>query len=216
MNAKAAYRPRRALVAASAKLAALGSVPRASAQGQLDASCPVGARFTIKDYKTLPSTDGRGHNMAGFVRGKDAAGVDRDYMMLVWSRDSGKGDGGISFWSWDQPGTWSAPVRKNRLLAAELREAHTTPLTNMFATDWRTAVLQATTGFSVFNLDWIASVDATRSPRRVTSYTILGPSKGGAGSTAVCGSSGCAGSFDAGAFDYDAGGVWFLALAAPY
>ena len=202
------------LVSCATVAAFLGGMPGARAQALLDTPCPLGARFTIKDYKTLPSTDGRGQNMAAFVRGKDTTGVDRDYMMLVWSRDSGRGDGGISFWSWDQPGTWSAPVRKNRLLAAELREAHTTPLTNMFAKDWRAAILQATTGFSVFNLDWIASLDATRSPRRITTYTIAGAAKGGAGSPAVC--PGACASYDAGPFDYESGAVWFIALAAPY
>src|SRR3954453_19382884 len=162
MSAKAAFRPGRALLASCTTIAALWGMPGALAQALLDAPCPLGARFTIKDYKTLPSTDGRGHNMAAFVRGKDTAGVERDYMMLVWSRDSGKGDGGISFWSWDQPGPWSAPVRKNRLLAPELREADSTPMTKMFATDWRTAVLKSRRGFSALNLDWIGLVDATR------------------------------------------------------
>ena len=70
--------------------------------------------------------------MAAFVRGKNAANIDSDYLMLVWSMDSGKGDGGISFWNWSQPDIWSAPTRAFRLVAPQLREAHSTPVTNMF------------------------------------------------------------------------------------
>jgi hypothetical protein len=130
-------------------------------------------------------------------------------MLLVWSMDSGKGDGGLSFWNWDTPGTWSAPRLRKHLPASRLREAHSTPSTNMFADDWRTWVLQATTGFSVYDLDSVAS------PRLNVGYTIAGTTKGGAGSRATC-SGTCATSYDAAARDYSEGAVWFLALAAPY
>ena len=93
-----------------------------------------GSKFILSDYKNAPAnTIGRGHDMAAFVRGKNGANVDSDYLMLVWSMDSGKGDGGISFWSWGQPDVWSAPTRAFRLVAPQLREAHSTPVTNMFA-----------------------------------------------------------------------------------
>ena len=162
------------------------------------------------DYQDYPTNGvGRGHNMAAFLRGKDASNADKDYMMLVWSRDSGKGEGGISFWNWDTPATWSAPTKKKHLVASQLREAHSTPVTNMFAPDWRTWVLQATPGFSVYSLASVAT------PLLVTSYAISGASKGGAGSAATC-SGGCFGSFNATNLDYSGGAVWFLALAAPY
>ena len=83
---------------------AAGGAPPGHAQGLLDATCPVGSRFPIVDYQDYPTnTIGRGHNMAAFLRGKDASNADKEYMMLVWSRDSGKGEGGISFWNWDTP-----------------------------------------------------------------------------------------------------------------
>ena len=53
---------------------------------------------------------GRGHAMAAFVRGRNAAGADSDYMMLVWSTDGGKGEGGISFYDWDQGPGWLNPL----------------------------------------------------------------------------------------------------------
>ena len=135
-----------------------GSAPQAHAQGLLDAACTVGSKFPIVDYQDYPTNSvGRGHNMAAFLRGKDASNADKDYMMLVWSRDSGKGEGGISFWNWDTPATWSAPTKKKHLVASQLREAHSTPVTNMFAPDWRTWVLQATPGFSVYNLASVAT-----------------------------------------------------------
>ena len=187
-----------------------GSAPQAHAQGLLDAACTVGSKFPIVDYQDYPTNSvGRGHNMAAFLRGKDASNADKDYMMLVWSRDSGKGEGGISFWNWDTPAIWSAPTKKKHLVASQLREAHSTPVTNMFAPDWRTWVLQATTGFSAHNLASVAT------PVLVTSYAISGASKGGAGSAATC-SGGCFGSFKATNLDYSGGAVWFLALAAPY
>jgi hypothetical protein len=186
------------------------STGRSFAQDLLNATCTPGAKLLVTDYKNYPTnTIGRGHDMAAFVRGKNAAGVDQNYMMLVWSMDSGKGDGGLSFWSWDQPATWSAPSLKKHLPASQLREAHSTPVTNMVANDWRTWVLQATPGFSVYDLDSIAS------PKLVTTYGITGPSNGGAGSAAICAGT-CAGSFDAATYDYDNGAVWFTALAAPY
>ena len=184
----------------------------ASAQGLLNAPCAVSnsSALLIKDYKTYPATTiGRGHDMAAFVRGKNDLGVDKDYMMLVWSMDSGKGDGGISFWSWDQPSTWSLPTLKRHYPAPKLREAHSTSVTNMVGADWRTWALQTTTGVGIYNLDSVAS------PALSVDYTILGNKKGGAGSPAICGLS-CAGSFDAMPRDYDEGAVWFIALAAPY
>ena len=137
----------------------LAAVP-ANGAGILDAPCaPLGSKYILSDYKNAPPTrSARGHDMAAFVRGKNAPTMQTsDYMMLVWSMDSGKGDGGISFWNWSQPDVWSAPTRAFRLAAPQLREAHTTPVTNMFANDWRTWVLQATTGFSIYNLDSIAA-----------------------------------------------------------
>jgi hypothetical protein len=79
----------------------------------------------------------------------------------------------------------------------------------MIAADWRTWVLQTTTGVGVYDLDSIAA------PRLVKDYLIAGPARGGAGSAATCAGT-CAGSFDAGPFDYDQGAVWFTALTAPY
>ena len=199
----------RPLVLLAGSAVGLGSTGSMGAQGILDAVCTPGQKVIVTDYQGPGTTNGRGHDMAAFVRGKNAAGVDTDYMMLVWSMDSGKGQGGISFWNWDQPTTWSAPKLKYRLVASPLREAHSTPVTNMVGNDWRTWVLQTTTGFSVYNLDSVAA------PVLATSYTIKGGNKGGAGSAAIC-TGGCAGSFDAGAYDYDNGAVWFTALAAPY
>jgi hypothetical protein len=194
--------------------AAVAAGPTALAQDILDTTCTPGDKLIVTDYKNPPAnTVGRGHDMAAFVRGKNSAGVDKNHMMLVWSQDSGKGDGGISFWSWDAPATWSAPTLKRHFPAPELREAHSTPVTNMFANgDWRTWVLQATPGFSVYNLDSVAN------PQLVTTYGITAASRGGAGSTGskVTCSGACAGSFNAGTYDYDNGAVWFLALAAPY
>lgn len=194
----------------AALLTAAPLVAGAQAEGLLNAACTPGNKWIVRDYKDHPtSTVGRGHNMAAFVRGKNAAGADTDYMMLVWSQDSGKGDGGISFWNWDSPAVWSAPKLRKHFPAAPLREAHSTPVTNMFANDWRTWVLQATNGFSVYNLDSIVS------PVLNTNYTITGSAKGGAGSAATC-SRTYFGSFDAAPRDYSQGAVWFLALAAPY
>ena len=167
----------------------LAAVP-ANGAGILDAPCaPLGSKYILSDYKNAPAnTIGRGHGMAAFVRGKNAANIDSDYLMLVWSMDSGKGDGGISFWNWSQPDIWSAPTRAFRLVAPQLREAHSTPVTNMFANDWRTWVLQATTGFSIYNLDSIAA------PLLVTTVNVANAQN----------------------TDYSGGAVWFLALAAPY
>jgi hypothetical protein len=180
-----------------------------AAEGILHTTCAPGDKTIVTDYKGPGTSNGRGHDMAAFARAKNGAGVDTDYLMLVWSMDSGKGDGGISFWSWDQPSVWSAPTLKFKVAAPPLREAHSTPVTNMVAADWRTWVLQATTGFSVYNLDSAAA------PQLVTNYAIKGSGKGGSGSPAPCVGS-CTGSFDAANFDYSAGAVWFLALAAPY
>jgi hypothetical protein len=182
------------------------------AEDLLNASCTLGDKVVIKDFKDYPAnTIGRGHAMAGFLTGKNNLGVDRNYMMLVWSRDSGRDDGGISFWNWDQPADFKTPpTLKYRGLAPQLREAHSTPVTNMFANgDWRTWVFQAVPGFSVYNLDSVAA------PQLVTTYNIAGTAKGGAGSAATC-TGPCAGSFDAANFDYSNGAVWFTALAAPY
>ena len=165
----------RPLVLLAGSAVGLGSTGSMGAQGILDAVCTPGQKVIVTDYQGPGTTNGRGHDMAAFVRGKNAAGVDTDYMMLVWSMDSGKGQGGISFWNWDQPTTWSAPKLKYRLVASPLREAHSTPVTNMVGNDWRTWVLQTTTGFSVYNLDSVAA------PVLATSYTIKGGNKGGAG-----------------------------------
>jgi hypothetical protein len=172
--------------------AAMAAGPAALAQDILDAACTPGDKQIVTDYADYPTnTVGRGHDMAAFVRGKNAAGVDKNCMMLVWSRDSGKDGGGISFWSWDQPATWSAPTLKRHFPAPQLREAHSTPVTNMFANgDWRTWVLQATTGFSVYNLDSVAN------PKLVITYGITAASRGEARSVATC-SGACAGSFNA-------------------
>ena len=78
-------------------------IPGAHAAGILDAPCTTpGQKLIVTDYQGAAiASNGRGHGMAAFVRGKDAAAVDTDYLMLVWSKDSGKGDGGISFYNWD-------------------------------------------------------------------------------------------------------------------
>ena len=67
--------------------------------------------------------------MAAFLEAKNAAGSDAEHMMLVWSQDSGKGDGGFSFYGWNNPASWSAPVRERRHAAPPIREAHSTPST---------------------------------------------------------------------------------------
>ena len=165
-------------------------IPGAHAAGILDAPCTtLGQKLIVTDYQGAAiASNGRGHGMAAFVRGKDAAAVDTDYLMLVWSKDSGKGDGGISFYNWDSPSTWSAPTLRFKLTDAKLREAHSTPVTEMFANDWRTWVLQATNGFSVYNLDSVAA------PVLVKNQLVTGAAN----------------------TDYSGGAVWFLALAAPY
>src|SRR5262245_20289143 len=106
-----------------------------AAEGILDAACTPGQKVIVTDYQGPGTSNGRGHDMAAFLRGKNAAGVDTEYMMLVWSMDSGKGQGGISMWNWNDPTTWSAPALKYRLVAPPLREAHSTPVTNMAAND---------------------------------------------------------------------------------
>jgi hypothetical protein len=182
---------------ATVALLALGNAaaPAARAQGLLDAPCTPGQKLIVTDYQGAPSSsNGRGHGMAAFVRGKNGAGVDNDYLMLVWSKDSGKGDGGISFYNWDSVSTWgnppalNQPTLRSKLTDARLREAHSTPVTNMFANDWRTWVLQATNGFSVYNLDSVAA------PVLVANVAVA----------------------NAEAADYSGGAVWFLHLAAPY
>lgn len=181
-------RARRAAVGAALWLGI--AAPTVQAQGLLDAACTPGQKVIVTDYQGAPSsTNGRGHDMAAFVRGKDGGGIDRDYLMLVWSKDSGQGAGGISFYNWDTPSSWGgAPVLRKKIVDATLREAHSTPVTNMFANDWRTWVLQATNGLSVYNLDSIAA------PVLVKNVLVPG----------------------AQATDYSGGAVWFLALAAPY
>jgi hypothetical protein len=158
-----------------------------SAAGLLDASCSAaGQKHIVTDVQ---GGSGRGHAMAAFVRGKDAAGADSDYMMLVWSVDGGAGNGGLSFYDWDQAAGWlDPPTLRFKLADARLREAHSTPVTNMFANDWRTWVLQATNGFSVYDLDSVAA------PRLVRNRVVP----------------------DAQPSGYNGGAIWFLALAAPY
>ena len=180
------------------------------AEGLLNAACAPGQKLIVQDYKDpATSRTPRGHAMAAFTRGKNAAGVDTDYMMMVWSQDSGKGDGGISFWNWDNPQSWSQPRLKKHFPAPVLREAHSVPATNLFGGDWRTFVLQATSGFSVLDLDSVAS------PKLLATYAIAGAARGGKGSPASC-RDGCSTSYDAAARDYTEGAVWFIALAAPY
>lgn len=198
---------RTACLAAAAAILVAGDAP---AEGLLDAACAPGQKLIVRDYKDHPANrTARGHDMAAFVRGKNGAGVDSDHLMLVWSQDSGKGDGGISFYNWDNPASWTAPKLRKHWPQSQLREAHGTSVTNMFAGDWRTWVLQATTGFSVVDLDSVVA------PKLVANYTITGAAKGGQGSAAAC-SGGCAASYDAAARDYSEGAVWFLGLAAPY
>ena len=179
----------RSLAVASILLMA-GDPSPARAAGILDAACTPGQGPIVTDFQGAPGpTTGRGHGMAAFVRGKDAAQVDTDYLMLVWSKDSGQGDGGISFWNWDSPSSWGSPPKlRYKLTDPQLREAHVTPVTNMFANDWRTWVLQATNGFSVYNLDSVAA------PVLVKNTLVPGATQ----------------------TDYSGGAVWFLALAAPY
>lgn len=165
----------------------LGVSAPAGAAGILDASCSTpGQKHIVTDFQ---GSSGRGHGMAAFVRGKDGSGADTDYMMLVWSKDSGKGEGGISFYDWDQASGWlNPPTLRSKVTDAKLREAHSTPVTNMFGGDWRTWVLSATNGFSIYNMDSVVA------PLLVRNVTVP----------------------DAQASDYNGGAVWFLALAAPY
>ena len=59
-------------------------MPAAHAAGILDAPCTPGQKLIVKDYQGATiASNGRGHGMAAFVRGKDAAAVDTDYLMLV-------------------------------------------------------------------------------------------------------------------------------------
>src|SRR5215217_1251567 len=67
----------------------VGSIT-AFAEGILDAPCPPGAKQIITDYQGSGTSEGRGHDMAGFLRGKNVngSGTDTEYMLLVWARDS--------------------------------------------------------------------------------------------------------------------------------
>ena len=96
-------------------------IPGAHTAGILDAPCTtLGQKLIVTDYQGAAiASNGRGHGMAAFVRGKDAAAVDTDYLMLVWSKDSGKGDGGISFFNWTSPSTWSATTLRFKLTDAK-------------------------------------------------------------------------------------------------
>jgi hypothetical protein len=135
-----------------------GPLSGARAEGILDAPCTPGSKFIVKDYADRPAdTQPRGHDMAAFLRAKNATGVDTEYMLLVWAVDSGKPGGGLGFYSWDNPGVWSAPVERFTHPASQLREAHSTPLTNMVGGRWSTFVAEATTGFSVYDLSSAAS-----------------------------------------------------------
>jgi hypothetical protein len=164
-----------------------GSAGAVDAAGLLDASCSApGQKHLVTDAQ---EDGGRGHAMAAFVRGKNEAGADSDYMMLIWSKDGGLGEGGISFYDWDAASGWlDPPTLRSKIADPRLREAHSTPVTNMFADDWRTWVLQATNGFSIYDLDSVAA------PRLVRNRAV--PDAQGSG--------------------YNGGAVWFLALAAPY
>src|SRR4051794_41757361 len=110
-------------------LAAMGSLSAAPdgragarAGGILDAACTPGSKFIIKDYADKPAnTQPRGHDMAAFVKAKNAAGVDTEDMFLVWSVDSGKPGGRFGFWSWDNPASRRAPVERLGYPAGQLR-----------------------------------------------------------------------------------------------
>ena len=184
-----------------ARRAAMGAVlwvaitaPAAQAQGLLDAPCTPGQKVIVPDYQGAPiPTNGRGHGMAAFLRGKDGGGVDHDYLMLIWSKDSGKGDGGISFYIGILPQAGKVfRYYARRSVDAKLREAHSTPVTNMFANDWRTWVLQATNGFSVDDLDSVATPSYWSFSNVFLVFRVPEPT------------------------DYSGGAVWFLAMAAPY
>ena len=198
--------------AAAALLAtALGGVmpTTALAVGLLDASCSPGSKQIITDHKDEAGRIGRGHAMAAFLEAKGPLGNNSEHMLLAWSQDGGKGDGGFSFYTWNDPTTWSAPNRVRRHAAPPIREAHSTPSTNMAGNDWRTFILPTTTGYSVYDFDSVVN------PVLKAGYSISGAGRGGRGSRAVC-SGACATSFDAAARDYSEGAVWFMALAAPY
>ncbi len=182
----------------------------ARAEGILDAACTPGSKFIVKDYADRPAnTQPRGHDMAAYVKAKNAAGVDTEYMLLVWAVDSGKPGGGFAFYSWDNPGVWSPPVERFTYPASQLREAHSTPLTNMVGGHWSTFVAEATTGFSVYDLSSAAA------PLLKKNFLIAGLANGGKGSAALCGAS-CGTSYDAGPRDYSLGGVWYISVQAPY
>ena len=169
-------------------------MPAAHAAGILDAPCKPGQKLIVKDYQGATiASNGRG--MAAFARGKDAAAVNTDYLMLVWSKNSGRSEGGITFYNWGTTSAWTVgqppkantPSLRFKISDSRIREAHSTPVTEMFANDWRTWVLQATDGFSVYNLDSVAA------PVLVKNEVVAGAAN----------------------TDYSGGAVWFLALAAP-
>src|SRR3954452_12219319 len=199
------------VLAATGSLSAAPDGPAgARAEGILDAACTPGSKFIVKDYADRPAnTQPRGHDMAAYVKAKNAAGVDTEYMLLVWAVDSGKPGGGFAFYSWDNPAAWSAPVERFTHPASQLREAHSTPLTNMVGGRWSTFVAEATNGFSVYDLTSAAS------PALKKDFKIAGPTAGGKGSAALC-SGGCGTSYDAGPRDYSLGGVWYISVQAPY
>ena len=136
-----------------------GDPSPARAAGILDAACTPGQKTDRDRLPGCSEPDHRPWPRHGGIRARQERGpVDTDYLMLVWSKDSGQGDGGISFWNWDSPSSWGSPPKlRYKLTDPKLREAHSTPVTNMFANDWRTWVLQATNGFSVYNLDSVAA-----------------------------------------------------------
>ena len=88
----------------AALLATGATAPEVQAGGLLDATCKPGNKLIVTDYEDVPTNQvGRGHDMAAFIRGKNAAGVDEEYLLLPWARDSGKDGGGFSLWNW---GSW--------------------------------------------------------------------------------------------------------------
>ncbi len=150
----------RSLSLGAALALGVAALSPAGAAGILDAACgSLDQKQMVTDYKGAPGpTSGRGHGVAAFVRGKDAAQVDTDYLMLVWSKDSGQGDGGISFWNWNSPSSWADPPKlKFKLTDPKLREAHSTPVTNMFPANSPTTVRRT----------WVAAAPPTVSPSTI-------------------------------------------------
>ena len=181
-----------------------------SAQGLLNAPCAVSnsSALLIKDYKTIPPLPSAA---ATTWRRSCVARTSRRRQRL---HDARLVDG-------QRQGRWrdqllelgsAIDLEPTNVEAAlpgpKLREAHSTPVTNMVGDDWRTWVLRPLLGSrSTISTAWPpGTVTDLHDPRqregrcRVSSDLRLELRR----------------LVRRGAYDYDEGAVWFIALAAPY